>query len=848
MQQLGNFTTPTAPPPMMGADGENIKVFPDGSAVIEGPQHPTKGGRNAKGFYDNLVDSVDPFELSQMGQSINELIKEDIRSQEPFRQGIANIVKLLGLSLNKTDGSEPETVELFSTTLFETVCHIVASAVGSLLPSQGISKSVVFGKTNDELDDRARNLDAFYDWYLIEELKGFRKEMIRTLIWAIIGGSIYKKVYIDPLLNQPTSSFIRIDDFIINRDYSSHYSSPRRTQILRLSKREFEYNKHTGFYNDAPVQYKESLRDDDNTQIQEELDAISGTQMEGGGNYTDGGYILYECHLNYFIKSDPLKDKMELSLPYVITIDSVSGNIVRLVRSWQEEDERKKAKEYFVNYSLLPSLDGEGYGVMHYAGGAAEAATAIQRLIIKSATYASFPAGFYTAGTRLENNSMTPDPGQYLPLAAGGLKAQDLITSLPYRDPSPIMMELKKEIEDSIRAPSSIINDTVAEMAPNAPSTSVLAILEALQRVPNLILQNFHHSFGQELKLFRERFYEWLEPGQEYPFLTPGMEHALTKEDFSNKFVIVPSSDPSMQNSAYRLMVAEILLTKSNEAPDLHNRRNAYESFYKNLNLTPEQIEKILLPPPEEEKPTDPVHENADITNGKPVKAFIFQDHEAHMTVHQPLAMNQDDPQMAAAAMAHIKEHQAFKDMLELQARMGMELPQNIEELTPEEQNHIAVLAAQATLQMQQEQAAANPPPEPPIDPGRAMIEDSKIKAQTAQNKLEFDLEKLKMETEMKGQELDMKQRDAEQKQMEFDTNIQLKLKDLEIKEKDLELKEVEMKFKLELEAIKQELAHTKMHNDLLIKERQLEHQAHQSHQQNELKAKQTLGKSKTKE
>jgi hypothetical protein len=817
---LSTYKAPAYPSDTVDGRGNTLKVFDDGSAAIEDQFFPIPEKKDAPSFYSNLVEFLDPTELRNIGGTLSELIKKDIESQLPFRKSLADIIKLLGLALNKSTSTESDTVELYSTALYETVCHIIACASDSLIPSQGISKTVIYGQETDNDDDTASRIDYFYDYYFNEILKDFKKEQVRTFFWAIMAGSAYKKVYIDPLLNRPVSNFIRVEDFVINRDYSTHFSSPRKTHILRLSKREFDYRKHLGMYADVPMQFVDTLRGDDGeeTVIQEILEQISGTNAEDGGNPEDGGYVLYECHVNFLIKSDPQASEYKISLPYVITLDAQTQQVCRIVRNWDEKDFLKKNREYFVNYSLLPSLDGEGYGMVHYASGSAEASTSIQRLILKAATYASFPAGVYSAGTRLENNAITPQPGQYLPLNAGGLKASDIVESLPYRDPSPLMMELKREIEDSIKKPSAIVNDVINEMAPRAPTGSVLAVLETLQRVPNLILKGFHESFGQELELFKARFFEWLEPGQQYPFMVPGGEHVLMKEDFSPHHKIYPSSDPSMQNSAYRLMLYEILVNKANEAPDLHNRRAAYEFFYKNLGLTPEKIDKLLLPAPEEERdtPLDPVHENANVINGQPVKAFIFQDHQSHITVHNSLLQN-EDPAIVGAITAHIKEHTAFNYILEMQARMGVQLPENMSELPPEQQNQYAMMEAQAALQQQQEQQAQNPPPEPPIDPGRAMLEDSKLKAQTAQEKIQFDMQELQANMEMKAQELQVKRKEMQTK---------LQLAEYELQQKDaqfnvqMQLKQMEMEFKVQLESLKSELANKKMELDAANKER----------------------------
>jgi len=784
-------------------NGMVLKHFEDGSAIFEPNQLPV-AEKNSGEFYGNIIDQLDPNEIRNIGNILCDLIKKDDKTQEPYRKAIADIIKLLGISLGKNESPDPATVNVYSTTLFETNCHSIATAVAVLLPSQDIAKSVVYGQSTERLDECALRQGYFYDFYLNEEIPDFRKDMIRTLFWANLTGSAYRKVYIDPIRDTPTSRFIRPEDFILNRDYSTHHASPRKTHVLRILERDFNMQVDMGFYSkNWTVEFQDSLKiDNDNNQIQEILDHVSGIDpVEDSDGTYNGGYILFECHCLFLIKSDRL-NREQRSLPYIITLDSATGNVVRVERNWKKEDPNKKAREFFANYSFFPSLDGEGYGIMHYGGSSAQAATALTRLIIKSSTYASFPAGVYAAGTRVDNNTITPQPGQYVPLSTGGVPIDQVLSSLPYRDVSPMVLDLKNSLEESIKAPVGIINNTISEMAPRAPTGSVLAILESLQRVPNLILQGFHFSFAQELKLFKERFYEWMTDDQVYPFLVPGGEHVVMREDFSPKYQIFPSSDPSMQNSTYKLMLSEILLNRAMESPQLHNLRNALLMFYKNLGVSQEEIDKILLPePPQEEQtiPTDPVTENANSFLGKPLKAFVFQDHSAHITVHQQiLADPNQDQQILAAIQAHIKEHESMNYLLEMQAKMQIQLPENIEELTPDEQNHVAMVAAQIVLEEQKRQQEQNPTPQP-VDPGTAMLEDARLKAESAQQKLSFEAEKTEKELELEVMKLEFQK---------------LKL------EMESAQKEKELNLKMEVEALKGELSNKKMELDFAAKER----------------------------
>lgn len=815
----------------LGSHGEKIKFLEDGTSVYFGKQYPVSLRNNGEaGFYDNLVEDIDAFEVGQIGSTLSELIESDIESQKPYRQGLAKVIELLGLAITKDGSSNGGTIDVVSTTLFETVCHIVASAANSLLPAHNMAKTVIFGEITEQTEEVAKRLEYYYDYYFQEKLKHFRTEQLRTFEWACVAGCVYKKVLIDPYYNRPDSFFIRPGDFVINKAYSTHLSCPRRTEIKRMTKREYDYFVSTGFYADK-ASYSENVNSNEvGNEIQTELDSISGTQPNVSTDEANRNYTLYECHVNFLIKSDREKNRNNHVSPYIITLDSQTQKVLRICRNWHMDDVNREEIQFYVAYNLLPSLDGDGYGMMHYAAGSAEAATAMKRLILKATTFASFPGGIYDAGIRLESNSISPQPGQYVPLNLGGRKASEVLETLPFRDASDVAIQFQKEIEQTIRNPSDIINDTIAEMAPSAPTGSVLAILETLQRVPNLILQGFHSSFSLELQLFQQRFYEWFLPNESYPFLVPGGEHALMKEDFGPKYKVMASSDATMQNSAYRLMLSEIVLGKALESPDLHDLRESYLYFYRNLGLPQEKIDKILLPKPEKEemKPLDPATENADLINGKGAKAFIFQDHLAHITVHDIILQDPNqDPGVIAATQAHKKEHEGMQFLVELQARMNISIPENVSDLPPKEQNELAVLQAQTVQQMQNADAEQNPAPEAPIDPGRAQIQDAEIKAETARENLQFNMKKLEVDVNLKESE-----RDFEMQKLQLETEIRHRELDLKAQEAEtrqlqathaMQIKELELQYKMKIDDLKNQLADKKLQLDQINKEKSFE-------------------------
>ncbi len=780
----------------------NTKIirFPDGSAVV-GDHHanPENFTLDPEDHDQNLADVLPASEVAQIGHTLKMAIEDDIESQSEYLEAVGNIIRLLGINIaseaDKEDLPFKGATTVYSMALFESALDLLATGMASLYPSTGMVDCVIQGEANDQLRDVAYRKKSFFNYYLTQVAQEFKKEGKRTLLWAILCGSCYKKVYIDPVLGRPISMFIRPEDFILNREYSTHLAATRKTHILRMDARELQIRKMSGIYREISVMKQDGYRDDD-SDIQDKLNAISGVNYDYNEN--DESYCLYECHVDYYIKADPLTPEFEIAMPYIITLDEKSGEVLAIRRNWQKDDFLKKKNEYFVNYSLLPSLDGEGYGLVNYAGRLAEAATSITRQLINSGTYANFPGGVYAAGIRLENNNIRPAPGEFIPIQTGGIPITQVIDALPYKEPSAALKDLLEGIEESIKRPSAIINAKVAEMTPRAPMGSVLAMLESLQKVPNAILQGFHESFQQELMLFNKRFAEWLPEGQPYPFMVPGGDHAVMREDFNDNIMVIPASDPSLQNSSYRFMQSEIILNQARQGADLHNMRFAYEYFYKNMGLSPEDIHQ-LLPDPQTAPPPfsgDPVTENQYLMTAKPIAASIMQDHEAHKIVHSLLLNSPNSsPQTIAATQAHMAEHDALEFLVKMQSQIGFQMPEDPSQIPPEMQNQIAVAAAHAAQQILAEQGQSKPP-EPPLDPARVMLADVENKAKAAADRAEIDRLKIAFEEHKLEADMQLEEMKIQQKQNSDSVKAELENKKIELdhalKEKEQILKEVQ--------------------------------------------------------
>lgn len=783
------------PHQQMDIQGGQLHIFPDQSALIMGNQGAQQQQQQPQGFEENLVRYMSEVELRELGMELKSAVDDDFKSQEPYYQAIADFIKELGIQLTDssvTDGDFKHSSTVHSTAMLESALDIVLTSVGILFKENNMVDPTVIGESNQQLADTATRLKYFFNYYLTYDLKEFRSEMKRTLMWAVFAGAAHTKTYIDPVKKQPISLFIPIEDFAIHRDHSSHYASLRKTHLMYLDDNELKIRQKMGYYRDVSLGIT-SADYEEGSDIREELRRIRGVDDQGRANEIDRHCLAEIQHYRY-MEQDPLKDQDDCPIPYITTIDRTSGEVLSIFRNWEENDPRKRANECITSWVHLPSLDGEGYGLVNTAGNLSRAATMVTRQLINAGIYANFPGFLYQKTLRLEDNNLRIAPGTGMGIATGGNKLSDSIMPLPYKEPSQALYNIKMELEDSIRRTCASSNsDKIANMNQNAPMGTTLALLESMQKIPNAVMQGFYESFGAQLEIFKKLFFKWLPEGQPYPFLVPGKQGAVMRTDFNDQIKIMPVAEPALHNSAYRLLRSEIVLNAAKASPQIHNLYQAHEFYYKSLNIPDDEINSFLPAPQDTSpKPLDPVSENANMMSGKPAVAAMEQDHQAHMIVHGTL-LQHPNPQVMAAAQAHNAEHEAFMYLAQMQAQTGIQLPPDPSQVPPEVQNQIAVAMAQATLQQQQQQAAQQPPP--PLDPALVALEEVKMqgqiserKSETERMKIQADMQQAEMQAQMKKQEL--------QQRTEIDLmRLKLDTKKFELdvvaKERDSLLKEV---------------------------------------------------------
>jgi hypothetical protein len=798
MQDLNGFPQQSLPEeagfPMPEMENYNLqggmlKVFPDNSGVVMDEAafpfdaHPQKYQNG--GFHDNIAHLLSPQELRELGLQLKDEIDEDFKSQEPYISAVTETIKQIGFELTNQGPAEGAAFKhasgVVSVALLQTVLELTLNISSFLFSHGNIVDTALWGDPQSDYIDRSEHVKQFANQYFTYELPEFRAESETTVMWGITCGDAYAKIYEDPIRDLVVKLKIPIQNFAVHRDYSSPYGSVRKTHLEYITPYEFKLRKNEGYYLDTskdPLPTNSSSYEGED--LETTLDYIRGIEKDDEAPEKNE-ICMSESHVFRFIDKDPLHKPDGIVSPYRISLNRDTGIVYAIFRNWAEDDPKQKESQWFSWYGCMPAFQGAGYGLAHWAGNQGRAATLVTRQIMDAALYANFPAFFYQQGLSLDGNNLRLSPGTGIPIPLVGNSIQDSIMKVPFEGPDQSMYNLKKDLEDSIRQPAGSLNPTFVDMNPNAPVATTLALIEGLQKVPNAILQKAYDSFSHELELFRQRWHEWLRPGEIYKFKVANGDYWVTREDFAGHIRLVPTGDPSTHNSSYRLLRAQMLLTTAQSMPEYHNMQAVLSYYYKCANIPDDQIQ-AFVPMPQEAPPVlplDPLTENVNIMTNKPVVAGLDQNHEAHIISHGHVVNDPNTtPEQKAAAMAHIQQHQAFAYLIQKQAELGFQMPQDPSQIPPEMQNEIAVALAQKT--MEEQQPAPNAPPAP-IDPALVGLEEVKMQGEIASMKNQTELLKIQGEREKWEQEFYYKEKDLESKREIEELKLQLAFKKLEM-------------------------------------------------------------------
>jgi hypothetical protein len=751
-------------------------------------------------FEENLADELDAKELLSIADEVLENIRIDMDSRKDWERTYADGIRLLGLKLEERTEPWDGACGVYHPILSEAVVKFQSETSLSTFPPSGPVKTQIVGKMTREKQDAAARVQEDMNYQLTEEMPEYRSEHER-LLWSLpITGSAFKKVYFDPSLNRQVAMFVPAEDIIVPYGASDLHSSPRITHRLRKTENEIRKLMAQGFYKDVDLPDPQEVR----TEIERRQNEETGISA-----IKDDRYTIYECHCEYDLPGyEDKKDghTTQIALPYVITMLS-TGEILAVRRNYLEDDAFKRRRMHFVHYIYIPGYGFYGFGLIHLVGGFAESATSILRQLVDAGTLSNLPGGFKSKDLRVKGDDTPIAPGEWRDVDVTGLSLKDSIIPLPYKEPSGTLYQLLNTIVEEGRRFASIADLKIADMSGQTPVGTTLAILERTLKVQSAVHARVHVAMRHEFKLLAKIIRDYTPPV--YKYTVEGTRFA--KMDDYDLVDVIPVSDPNATTMAQRVIQYQAALQLAQGAPDIYNIPLLHRQMLEVLGI--KDVDKIV-PLEDDFKPEDPVSENMAILKSKPVKAFLYQDHKAHIQVHMNLAQDPliqkmvgQSPNAAAlqaAMQAHIAEHMAFQYRVEIEKMLGVSLPPEDDQLPEDVEVELSRLVAQASDKLlQKDQAMAQQ------EQAQQQAQDPIIQMQQAEFQLkqaEFEHKKVIDEAELALKtQIELAKNERENKRIDSQAeiagaNLALKAAD---KEKDIDFRRQEFEGKQLTEGVR---------------------------------------------
>ena len=688
-------------------------------------------------FESNLAEVIDEMELMLIASEIEEYFEEDRQSRQDWEKTYTDGLKYLGM---KFDDERSEPFEgasgVIHPLLSESVTQFQAQAYKELLPASGPVKTQIVGDNDIEKEKQAQRVKDYMNYEIMVKMEEYDPELDQLLFYLPLSGSAFKKVYYDQNLGRAVSKFVPSEDLYVPYGATDILSSPRVTHLVKMPENEVKKLMSVGFYRDVPLMPGYGQESD----IDEEIDELSG--MRGQNEMVE----LLECHCDLDIPGfeDTNEDGATgIKLPYIVTICKDNGQVLSIRRNFNPDDPLKKKINYFVHYKFLPGLGFYGFGLTHMIGGLSKASTSILRQLIDAGTLANLPAGFKARGVRVRDDDTPLQPGEFRDVDAPGGSLRDSLIPLPFKEPSGTLLSLLGLLVDSGKRFAAIADMQVGDANQAMPVGTTIALLEKGTKVMSAIHKRMHYAQKIEFKLLAKIFGEQLP--EIYPYEVAGADRAVKKSDFDDRVDIVPVSDPNIFSMSQRIMLAQERLQLVNSNPNVHSQEGIYEAYrdmYASLGV--EDPDRYLKQP-EEQVPTDPVTENANLMiKGIEPKAFKEQNHDAHIQVHMAFMSTplvQQNPQGMGMLQAHIFEHMVFKAELEIEAQLANpEIQQQLAGLSDDEfvLQYDNMKAMNLAQQMGQFAQSLQPPQQP--DPlVQLRQQELELRAQDIQRKAQKD-------------------------------------------------------------------------------------------------------------
>jgi len=695
----------------------------------------------------NLAELIDEADLEAMASELVSDFEADRESRADWARAYVKGLDLLGMKIEERQQPWAGASGVFHPVLTEAVVRFQAQAMGELFPASGPVKSKIMGKLTPEKFDQAERVQNEMNYLLTEEMTEYRDEMEQMLFKLPLAGSAFKKVYYDPLMDRPCAMFVPSEDFVASYGATDLMTCPRYTHVMKKTKNEILELQVAGFYRDIDLPNAAP----DFSDIQEKYDELDG---ESAVMENDDRYTILEMHVTINMP-EGFDDSDDIARPYVITIDKSSREILSIRKNWYEDDVKKKKRLHFVHYRYLPGLGFYGTGLIHLIGGLAKSATSILRQLVDAGTLSNLPAGLKARGMRIKGDDTPLMPGEFRDVDVPGGAIRDSITFIPYKEPSSVLYSLLGNIVEEGRRIGSVADIQVGDMNAQAPVGTTLALLERSMKVMSGVQARLHAALKKELRLLSKIVHDYMP--DEYAYEVDG--DFSRKADFDKRIDVIPVSDPNAATMAQRIMQYQAALQLAQQAPQLYDMGKLHRQMLEVLGI---QDAGDIIKLPEDIKPADPVTENMMILKQEPVKAFKYQDHEAHLAVHMAAAQDPKIMQMVGqspfaqviqqAMAAHITEHVAFQYRREMEKMLGVEMPDEDQPLPNDVEVEISRLAkdaAEKLLKKDQAEVAQQQAQAQQQDPVVQMQQQElQLKAQELQHKMQTDMAKLQLEAE----------------------------------------------------------------------------------------------------
>jgi len=676
-------------------EGPDIEILIDDPEGISIDALEIDIGEIDDGFDDNLAEDMSKGELQSIASELIDLVETDINSRKDWVDAFVKGLDVLGMKYEERTEPWNGACGVFSTLLSEAAIRFQAEMITETFPAQGPVKTQIVGAIDKMKEEAAERVREDMNYQLTEVMTEYRPEHERLLYSLGLSGAAFKKVYYDPAQGRQTAIFLPAEDMVMPYGASNIYNAERVTHVMRKTENEVRKLQVAGFYRDVDLGDPVHIFSDVEKKKAEE---------QGYSLTDDDCYQLLEIHADFDLPG--FEDEDGIALPYVITIERGTQEVLAIRRNWNQDDQQRLKRQHFVQYTYIPGFGAYGLGLIHLIGGYARAGTSLIRQLVDAGSLSNLPGGLKARGLRIKGDDTPIAPGEFRDVDVPSGTVRDNIMPLPYKEPSQTLLALLNQITEEGRRLGAISDMNISDMSSNAPVGTTLALLERTLKTMSAVQARVHASMRMEFKLLRGIIRDYTPKSYNYD---PQSGDRKAKQADYDTTEVIPVSDPNAATMAQRIMQYQAAIQLAQGAPQIYDLPQLHRQMLEVLGI--KNADK-LVPIEDDQTPKDPISENMAFLVGKPTKAFIYQDHDAHIATHmammqdpsimQMIGQNPMAQQMQGAIMAHIAQHLAFSYRANVEKQLGVEIPAPDSELTPEDEVQLSRLVAQASQQLSQ--------------------------------------------------------------------------------------------------------------------------------------------------